>query len=184
MLKLSKAEIKIAIPKVKIGLNKYLWIQNEFKKRDVGKDREFQKKFNGFYRIRFKGEDWKREFYKLLEEGKGKNLVFKDVLIDMYKRTGNIEASFISKLIATIDPEKAVIDSIVFNNLGLKLPSSNVENRIEIINDLYLRLNKIFLSFLKTEEAKYLIDEFSKEYPETNITRVKMLDLVLWQIRD
>lgn len=183
MISLKKQQIKNAIPRVKAGLEKYLWLQKEFKLRDVIKDREFQRKFNGFYKVR-RNSDWQKVFYELLENNKNRKVSFKDTLAKLYKKTGRMEASFASKLVATINPKMPVIDAVVFKNLGLVLPSRNTKNRELLIDERYQHLIKEFSLFLQTEEGKYLIGKFIKEYPRANITEIKMLDFILWQTRD
>ncbi len=44
------------------GINQYLEIMLLFQQTDVSKNKEFQKKFNGFYRVRQRNE----QFYKKL----------------------------------------------------------------------------------------------------------------------
>lgn len=40
-----------------------------------------------------------------------------------------------------------------------------------------------FDDFLKTENGKYLVEQFVREYPNAKISKIKMLDFVLWQTR-
>lgn len=182
MIILEKKQIDKAIPKVKEGLEKYLWIQRQINKRNTQNNREFQRKFNSFYRMR-RNEEWQKKFYKLLEASKQKEIDFKNILVKLYKETNRVEASFASKLVATINPNMPIIDKIVFGNIGLKLPASYKKDRILIIIEQYYLLLKEFLSFLRTEHGKYLVDRFIKEYPHIKITKIKMLDLILWQTR-
>ncbi len=182
-ISLSKIKIRKVLPLISDGLEKYLWIQKEFKKRDVAKNSEFQRKFNGFYKVR-RNEDWRKKFYSLLEKNKNTHIEFKDILMDLYKKTGRMEASFASKLIATVNPKMPVIDKIVFKNVGLKLPYTKKRNRHLIIKEQYEILIKKYLFFLKTKEGTYLVKEFNKKYPRVKITKIKMLDLVLWQTRE
>jgi hypothetical protein len=183
MISLNKHQIDTAIPKVKVGLEKYLWLQNEVLKRDVSTDRDFQRRFNAFYRVR-RNTDWQKDFYKLLELNKKREISLEEILISLYKKVGRVEASFASKLVATINPKKPVIDKIVFNNLGLKLPTANTKNRSAVIIEQYEKLAKEFVDFLQTENGKYLVDQFVKNYPQSKLSKVKMLDLILWQTRD
>ena len=183
MISLNKKQIDMAIPKVKIGLEKYLWLQNEVVKRDVSTDRDFQKRFNAFYRVR-RNKDWQKDFYKLLELNKKTKISLEEVLARLHKKVGRIEASFASKLVATINPDKPVIDKIVFNNLGLKLPTASTRDRNTIIIKQYDHLAKEFSDFLQTDNGKYLIQQFANNYPQSKLSEVKMLDLILWQTRD
>lgn len=182
MLHLTKEQIDATLPKIKGSLTGYLWLQNEIVLRDVSKDRDFQRKFNAFYRVR-RNTEWQKDFYKLMEASKRDETGFGKVLNDLYGKTGRMEASFVSKLIATINPELPIIDSIVFNNLGLTLPNATMKNRSQIIIGLYDSLTSELNGFLQTENGRYLVHQFEEMYPN-KISEVKMLDFALWQIRD
>lgn len=192
MIKLTKKEIDKILPLIEKGLNKYLLIQSYFEKHNVAVDKAFWSFFNTFYRITPKRDlAWQKVFYNLLENTKNKKVVLRNVLVDLEKIEGKLEASFASKLCATINPHIPVIDSVVFKNLrdmgngDMRLPYSyvNKEERIQKIDDLYTKLQTFFKDFLKTSEGKYLVIEFKKMYPYAKITSEKMLDLVLWQKR-
>ncbi len=179
---LSREKIDLALPKVEAGLNKYLVIQNDYKNTLVSADREFQKRFNHFYRVR-RGADWQEPFYQLLEEAKSHDYVFADVLERLSRATGRLEASFSSKLLATVNPNKAVLDSIVLKNLGLKLPYSGAKNRQERIVDVFNQLDERLNMLLATSVGEYLVEAFTAMYPQAQVTDLKKLDLVLWQTR-
>jgi hypothetical protein len=180
---LSNAEIEGLIMLVRDGLMKYEWIQDNYKKVDVSRNKDFQKRFNGFYVIQRKSIDWYQVYYSMLEESKTKNMTFRDVLFEIYERTGNVEASFSSKLVATNDPHKAVIDSVVFSNLGLTLPRYGEKNRLDKVCEAYETLNHVMQDLLKKSWVVHLINQFRKIYPNSLLTEMKILDLALWQLR-
>jgi len=182
MINITKTQIDQALPRIEVGLKKYLALQDAFSTLDVSASREFQRKFNHFYRVR-RNAEWQSHFYRLLQEKKGQQLTFKEALITIREKTGNIEASFASKLVATIDPENPVIDKFVLDNVGLQLPYTYASSRAEKIIEIYRQLQKRFKVFLETENGEYLVERFREEYLAINITKVKMADLVLWQSR-
>lgn len=110
-------------------------------------------------------------------------LDFSDVLTEIYNSTGRVEASFASKLYATLVPTAPVIDAIVLVNLWLKLPKPWDLNRLSKIVEIHKEIGNRFTQFFNTENGQYLVSAFHKEYPEANISKEKMLDLILWQIR-
>ncbi len=55
---LTKAEIDAALPRVAVGLKKYVWLQAQRDTCDLRSDPEYRKRFNGFYRVR-RGQDWR-----------------------------------------------------------------------------------------------------------------------------
>ena len=91
--------------------------------------------------------------------------------------------SFSSKLLATVNPNKAVLDSIVLKNLGLKLPYSGAKNRQERIVDVFNQLDERLNMLLATSVGEYLVEAFTAMYPQAQVTDLKKLDLVLWQTR-
>ena len=183
MIQLDKAAIEQALPLVSVGLEKYCWLQAALATTDVAHDRAFQTRFNGFYRVR-RSVEWQSAFYTLLQKGKWKPQSFAGVLCALHAATGRVEASFASKLAASVDPEKPVIDSFVVKNLGLRLSrAGGVEVRLARIVELHDRIGQIFSDYLDTDIGRHLIVRFEESYPDRHLTRVKMLDLILWQVR-
>jgi hypothetical protein len=186
-IRLTRTDILKALPKVTEGLGKYLCIQALVEQAsDLTQDAIFQKRYNGFYKVR-RNEEWRRHYYKILEsqrhKKKGKGLEFLDVLKTIHRETGKVEASFASKLTATIDTSLPVIDSIVMKNLGLKLPGSGTPQRLSEMAKVYDEMTAYYKNYLGTEDGKYLVEQFEKQYPRAKISNVKMLDFVLWQTR-
>jgi hypothetical protein len=183
VIRVDKAAIERALPYIAVGLGKYCWIQAALATTDVAYDRDFQTRFNAFYRVR-RGAAWRSAFFALLQQEKSCPRPFAKVLRALHAATGRVEASFASKLAATADPEKPVIDSFVLKNIGLRLPPPGViEQRLMRVEQLYDRLGHVSGQFLATETGRYLVDRFLASYPRHPVTRAKMLDLVLWQTR-
>jgi hypothetical protein len=179
---LTKAQVDRALPKVRSGLNQYLMLQSERLCGDLRRNTSFRRQFNHFYRVR-RGREWQEAFYDLLETRKQKKVSFAEVLAALQSATGRCEASFASKLVATIDPDMPVIDSIVLKNVNLRLPAAGTRDRIQRVCELHGVLQGVFRQFLATDTGRYLVGRFRARYPDAEITEVKMLDLVLWQTR-
>ena len=184
MINLTRRQIDSSLRRVELeaGLNKYCWLQGQLHKVNVATYREYQKRFNGFYVVR-RRDEWQKHFYSLMEAKKKSGTLFDGVLKIIKAMTGRYEASFVSKLVATIDPTYPVIDKFVLNNLQLKLPYAYAKKREKRICDVYQKVCRMFDDYLKTDSAKYLVAEFKGKYPWADITEVKMVDLVLWQTR-
>jgi hypothetical protein len=181
---LNLASIDAALPAVAPGLAKYLWLQANLRGCDVSHSREYQRRFNGFYRVR-RDAGWQRAFYELLEAGKASPPSLITLLTVLHQRTGRVEASFGSKLLATLDPSLPVIDAVVLGNLGLRLPVSGpLAERLQAIAALHHRMKQRYTEWLDTSQGRYLIAHFTASYPEAVVSPIKMLDLVLWQTRD
>ena len=95
-------------------------------------NKEFQRTFNGFYIVR-RNEEWREKYYNLFEQKKMKDVTFEEILQELYDLTGNVEASFSSKMYATIYPDKPIWDRYVVQNLGIKVPEVDKEEKIRII---------------------------------------------------
>ena len=103
-----------------------------------------------------------------------------DVLQHLHGNTGRVEASFASKLVATVDPTQPVIDSVVFDNVGLRLPTGSTAARIAGIVERRTFLNVSYSEFLRSDAGRDLVAKFKAAYPRVRIKKMKMLDLVLW----
>jgi hypothetical protein len=181
---LTRDQIDQALTDAAQGIEQYLWLQQRVGGNDTWHDDpEFRRKFNHFYRVR-RDSAWRDIFYGLMGRARREQLNFEQVLHWLIAETHRYEASFASKLIATINPSKPVIDSIVLKNLELRLPSSSVSNRAKRICDIYGELEKRIQSFLATPNGGFLVAQFKRVYPGVDITPVKMVDFVLWKIRD
>jgi hypothetical protein len=171
-------------PASPVGLEKYCWLRDALHQVDVSQDREFQRRFNGFYRVR-RNTAWQGRFYSLLEEQKTRRAPFSEVLRTLHAATGRIEVSFASKLTATTEPDQPVIDAIVLTNLGLRLKTTGTAwSRLMAAAALHELIASTYAEFLAGPEGRRLQERFRIAYPARDITPIKMLDLVLWQTRD
>lgn len=91
--KINPNEVIHQILLANFGLEKYAYIINHVNQVNVAENREFQKKFNGFYRVR-RDEVWQGQFYEFFEIAKVQKPSFDEIIEELYHRTGRIEASF------------------------------------------------------------------------------------------
>jgi hypothetical protein len=141
MRALTTDEIQAALGRLKDGLDRYLWLQRNLGLCNVSTDGHFQTRFNGFYRVR-RGLPWRSDYFALMESAKVTGIGFQDALKEINRRTGRIEASFASKLVATLDPSKPVVDRFVLQNFELRLPRWGLPDResrtVNLYNDLVM----------------------------------------------
>ena len=148
-------------------------------KPGFSKNKDFQTLFNMFYRVR-RDEDWRKNFYDVFEMAKKKGFTFEDILSELYKYEHHVEASFASKMIATIDTQKPIWDKNVLKALGLKLTGQG-ETRIENAKGIYKEIEKMFEDYMNTKECKKNIKEFDQMLPSySDISCVKKIDYLLW----
>ncbi len=179
---ITENQVDTALPKIKEGLRKYCWIQENFQRCNVSKDPNFQTRFNGFYKVRRKAH-WRLHYYELMEAMKCRGVTFAQALRVLRQRTDRIEASFASKLVATLNPNRPVVDKFVLKNFGLRLPYHYVTNReaktIQVYDELCLK----YQDLMGRPIASMICEKFVEMYPWANITDLKKVDLVLWQNR-
>ena len=158
-----------------LGLDKYAEIM-----RGDPASPSFQRSFNGYYRIR-RNEEWRSCYYSLFLRASTEALDFSQIVTALFQATGNVEASFSSKMLATIDPTKPIWDQYVLHSLGLKLTGTTQEEKLNNAILLYGVIEKWYLDYLKTAEALENLNTFDRWLPEYKwISDVKKIDCLLW----
>lgn len=152
---------------------------------DVSLSGEFQKLFNGYYRAGRRKAEWYSSFYQLFEEAKkSPTPTFSGLLQTMRDRTGHVEASFVSKMLATLRPSEPVIDSVLLGHAGLKLPHAYDRERLSQCARVHQELKCILERVTQSPNGRNVITEFDGRFPDLlGISAIKKLDFVLWQIR-
>lgn len=184
LIKLTRLTIDTALPKVKVGLNKYLWLQYQVAQNPESfhADPLFQRNYNAFYKVQRRDTFWMSKYYALMARAAEQGLAFQDILDSLHKATSRVEASFASKMFATLNPNAPVIDAWVLFNTGYKLPYARAKNRLQTICQIHTDLGIDLSGYLATDDGKYLVSEFTRLYGSC-VTPEKMLDFVLWQTR-
>jgi hypothetical protein len=154
----------------------------ELHKRNVSKDTEFQRTYNGFYRMRQRTKEFYQAYFGYMETSKSSEITFDGVLTFLYQQALRIEPSFSSKLLATVNPDKPVWDVNVLSNLSIQPPCYYHKNRLEATVNTYLLLESWYTEYMTTQNAKDVINAFDSVYPNTNITPTKKIDLALWSL--
>ena len=168
------------LDRVETGIAKYNWIMRRVHDADVSADAEFQKFYNGFYRMRQRSADFYKTYYAFLERNKNNlDLTFEEILSYLYEETDSIHASFSSKLLATINPNMPIWDKFVLQNLGLRTPYYYEKDRISKTVLLYQRI----CDWYESEEAKEKLHVFNELFPNVDISDVKKIDFILWATR-
>lgn len=166
-----------------LGLDYYARIMNSVNATNVATDRGFQKTFNAFYLVR-RNETWRNIYYDLFEKLKYESADFEYIIRYLFEKTGNIEASFSSKMLATLCPDQPIWDHYVVENLGLKLTGRSKEDQLNNAVSLYREIECWYQAFLKTEKAAECIEVFDRALPDYQwINSIKKIDCFLWSIR-
>ncbi|MEM1416869.1 MAG: hypothetical protein AAGH15_18370 [Myxococcota bacterium] len=174
--------VQEALSRVEPGLARYQWIQANFARTDARIDRDFRRRFNGFYRVR-RNKAWQAVFYAELEREKRERRGFEAVLRSLNAELGRVEASFASKLVATVDPREPVIDSLVLRNVGMRLPAPGSARRLDGVVAVHRALADWYAAALVRPVGVAALRAFDATYPDADLTPLKKLDLILWQLR-
>ena len=170
----------------KRDLESYSFIINNCYSTDVSCDEAFQRKFTHFYRVR-RNSIWRKSYYQLFENSKSSEKPsFEVILRSIYESTGRIEASFSSKMLATINSEMPIWDSIVLSKLHLKLAqNSEKEVRLQKATVIYADIVRWYERFLCSAEAQVFLSEFDQAFPEyVGFSKTKKVDFLIWSSGD
>jgi hypothetical protein len=172
---------------VKINKNgevrNYLSIINavEDNNTNLFENKSFTTNYNAFFRIR-RGTGWQRYYFEYFEKNRANSsLAFEDIFDYMYEKTGRREASFSSKMLACLNHDKPIWDSLAFEALQ---PIPEDINTIEQIYERYNGLCEWYKRNLQTDIAKKYCSDFDKIF-ESELTGVKIsdtkkIDFLLW----
>jgi hypothetical protein len=130
----------------------------------------------------------KKSFFNLLTECiKNNNDNYADVLNKLSEKTGRNEMSFASKIVATVNIQKPVIDKIVLGHFKISRPShGDLKHRKIKSIDIYNEIEEAYHELIKLKLGRELIITFNKKIKQQQnfkITDIKKLDFILWQTR-
>lgn len=171
------------------SIDVYKFIQNEFLKGSIENNYLFQFVYRSYYRLDNAGltEEFKKEYFKLLEENRGKEIFnYEDALKRLYKfknRKGqeSFQFSFVTKLFNTVDNNMPIYDSEVVNIFGL---SKYTQHSFEVKIEKYLnQLEAIKNAYQKIIDERLLentINRFNQKFIDSTLTEMKRLDFIFW----
>lgn len=175
---------KKQIKRIEKGIAQYQYLRQELFAVDVSADRAFQRAFNGFFRMRQRKEEYYVDFFCYLERHKQSGISFTDALSFFYEKHGRIELSFVSKMVALVNPAFPIWDSVVAGeHFGLKKPYPNAKNRFGKTVEKYDEYCQKYATYMQTDAAREKIEIFNKYFPDARISDVKKVDFILWQDR-
>ena len=175
------------LKKVEPALGRYDYLQHSLRVCNVAISPEYQKTFKGYYQMKQRPRTWYDLLFSILEREKRNGAIsFRTVLKEVFDETKRLEASFCSKLIATIDANLPVWDRHVLNNLGLKGPPTNRDSayRLRHCVEVYSRINTRSSNVILQDGFREWRRRFDDAFPRfRHFTDIKKLDLFLWQSR-
>jgi hypothetical protein len=178
-------EIISAIERSNRGISQYLSIMNLLPNVDVSTDRDFQRQYNGFYRVRQRPQEWYDVYYSYLEDNRNNRVLFEDVLDHLNDVMSRYEPSFSSKLAATLNPNEPIWDKFVLQNTNQRAPSYSSSNKIEQAKATFQNIRNWYANYMVSEEGLLVVEIFNQMIDESDqISDLKKIDFVLWQTRD
>jgi len=146
---------------------------------------DVRRRFNGFYGVR-RAPDWQGLFYAEFESAKRSKADAPDLfaaVLTALRAEGRTEASFASKLVASVRPDRVIIDSIVARFVrrccGLRRRGRSVEAAV----DYYVDLQVLMDLLLPSPEVEAWLAVFNETFDDagaTEIAPMKKLDFLIW----
>lgn len=165
-------------------LLKYCWIQTHVQKCNVAMNEEFQKKFSGYYRMRFVTKEYRKRFFEYFEQIKSVGTSFEEASRVLYKVSNRHEFSFITKMLHTINPTLPIYDSQVHASLELRrdrfLPDlgKQIAQDEKVLRTISLHYKRL-MEMLAVQELGSKIDK--RVFPYV-ISEEKKVDFILWAL--
>ncbi|MBQ8875992.1 MAG: hypothetical protein IJY63_00405, partial [Clostridia bacterium] len=125
-----------------------------------------------------------KQMYAMMEKYKRSAITFEELLKEFYFKTNRVEASFISKLLHTIDNNMPIWDKFVLQNLCKKMQMCHGEEKLNAAINIYEEIVAWYKAALKDERIKKKLADFDKALPQYSwFSETKKLDFLLWQMR-
>jgi hypothetical protein len=152
-------------------------------KPGLASDRDYQKNYNGYYKLIRRKQSFYEAYYAVLENAASAAAPpsLSLVLQELYKKTGERHLSFGSKLCATLDDTAVIFDKYVAS--FFKVPNSGLprQNWLPKALDRYERIKQGIHDFTRHEEWPGIRSEFDLMFPQAkHLPDVRVADLVVW----
>ena len=150
----------------------------------------YQALYKGFYGARHmtsklsnnEKEDCWKNYFKLLAEQPQAKRSLQEIIEILHPLTHRWEVSYSTKLLATADPWRPVIDRFVKKELHVKAPNRNATDFVEVWCSIYAEIEKIYNEVLVSNDDGDFVKHFDEVFPSLrDLTPVKKIDVLLWQ---
>jgi hypothetical protein len=117
-----------------------------------------------------------------MERQKGCNMTFSDVFRYLQRQLGRYEPSFSSKLLATHNPNMPIWDKQVLRSLDMTAPNYYSKSKYDEAENTYNNICDWYSKKKESSIGRYIIQKFDEIIPENNLTDIKKIDFVLWNL--
>lgn len=165
-------------------LSMYGWLIDNLHTRNVSADKEYRKKFTGYYRMRFVSHRYRDAFFALFEQLKSApKISFEEVSAQLYQVDSKHEFSFITKMLHTIDPTGPIYDSQVDAALNIhRTYQKNFEKRIQQDMKILDDISACYRQLKEAPQLSEILAVFDEIAPSCKISIEKKLDFILWAL--
>lgn len=171
------------------NLKTYTLIMGYSQITDVSQNREFQKIFIEYFKIK-RSEAWRKTYFDYFEAHKNnKEITLAQILRYLYKKTGNIEPLLASHMLSTINDNRPAWDiSLLIPRLPAadpyweKVYKLKGKPKITEIENLYNKITDLQKKFLNSnigKECVGLFDTLVSQY--AYISDYKKIELMNWK---
>jgi len=174
------------------NLKAYTLIMGYSQITNVSQNREFQKTFIEYFKIKRSGA-WRKAYFDYFETNKNnKDLRLSQILRHLYKETGQIEPLHASHMLSTINDNRPAWD---INLLIPRLPAADPywekvdklkgNQKISEIEHLYNKTANLQREFLKSNNGKECVRLFDAlVYEYAHISDFKKIELMNWRVAE
>lgn len=169
------------------GLGTYLNLLDDFKNTNVVDNDDFKKKFKGFYKLRQKSREFYDAYFSFMENHKNNEPTYRETLEYFYNNFREVHYSFCSKLIATINPNRPILDQFVLRWMGYSKmdQTTPAKKRIDYYVNVYEKIEKEYNDHLIKPHLQKAISKFDDLFPEYScLTSIKKIDCFIWSLAD
>ncbi len=146
-----------------------------------------RRRFNAYYGVR-RNALWRSQFYARFEAAKTSSLasaaLFEQTLSGLLADTGRVEASFASKLVATLRPDSPIIDSVLRAWLARHLTAPPFGGGVAEAVAYYRWLEDVLERAAVSPQASAWASIFAGAFPvepgEAPVSPAKQLDFLIW----
>lgn len=183
------------------AIDRYLWLQDNVGHADLSAEGDFARRFCTFYRVRRSKKTWRPPYFAYMKELRALRdrgdplpsfgIALRHLATNLPLTASGkerVEASFTSKLLATLAPDKPVWDKLILDHFKLNVPDPNGVDRIAAAIAKFESIEcgiRKELAHTSWPERRASFDRaFRDRDVETRITDIKALDLLIWATRD
>lgn len=171
---------------IKDLIEPYLIIQQHVNDVGIFTTPAFKKEFGRYYKIIQKTNAWLSSYYKVFRNAYNYKWPFRKILLELYKETGEMHPVHCSEILASINPDKPIMQNYVYEWLGILIQNpKDKEERIDYYVNLYNFIDREFHSHLNDKNVIDAIKRFDEEFPNASeISNIKKLDFMLMSLKD